>query len=94
MSDGSKVFTGSVLILLMVLFLTCFGPAACTDSDGTKKILQQSGYTNIEITGFRFWMKGEEDWTSTGFVATSPNGERVTGAVTGGLFKGKTIRFD
>ena len=39
-------------------------------------------------------MKAKDDAYSTGFRATSPGGEVVTGAVTGALFKGSTIRLD
>ena len=68
--------------------------AACTDDDNATRVLQQSGYTQIEITGYRPFMKGKDDTYSTGFKATSPTGARVSGAVTGGPFKGNTIRLD
>lgn len=70
-------------------------PAACTSENGAKRTLAAAGYTNIEITGWRPFMKSKDDWSSTGFRATGPNGQTVTGAVTGGLiFKGYTIRTD
>lgn len=39
------------------------------------------GYKNIQTTGFDFMTHGEEDWSTTGFVAISSTGKRVTGAV-------------
>lgn len=70
-------------------------PAACTHPKRTTKTLEAAGYRSVEITGWRPFMKGKEDWFSTGFRAIGPNGQEVTGAVTGGLvFKGNTIRTD
>ena len=71
-----------------------FEMCSCTDPKGAQRVLQNAGYKDIQITGFRFLLKDEKDWYSTGFEATGPNGNKVTGAVTAGLFKGNTIRFD
>ena len=61
----------------------------------TVEVLEANGYTGIEITGWRPWMANENDWYSTGFRATAPNGRRVSGAVTGGgWFRGYTVRLD
>jgi len=78
-----------LILLSLALLLT-----SCTDRDGATRTLQQQGYRDIEITGYRPFMKSEDDTYSTGFEATSPAGFRVTGAVTGGLLKGNTIRLD
>jgi len=70
-------------------------PAACTHPKRTTKTLEAAGYRSVEITGWRPFMKSDSDWFSTGFRAIGPNGQEVTGAVTGGLvFKGNTIRTD
>jgi hypothetical protein len=68
--------------------------SACSDPSGASKVLRDNGYTNITTTGYRFFACSERDIFSTGFVAKSPNGTTVTGAVCEGLLKGKTIRFD
>lgn len=65
--------------LLLLLALCLLALAACTDDDNATRVLQQSGYTQIKITGFE---------------AVSPAGAQVSGAVTGGPFKGNTIRLD
>ncbi len=87
-------FVGIVLILTIVIGVFVIGPSSCTDEQGATRVLQQNGYKDVHITGFRPFMKSESDFYSTGFDAISPSGDRVTGAVTGGLLKGKTIRLD
>lgn len=70
-------------------------PWGCTHPKSTKRTLEAAGYKNVEITGWRPFMKSEKDWFSTGFRAVGANGQEVTGAVSGGLiFKGNTIRTD
>jgi len=76
-----------ILIAVAVLFV------GCTQPEKAEQVLRQQGYTNIEITGWEPFMKGEDDVFSTGFTATAQNGETVRGAVTGGWFKGSTVRL-
>lgn len=66
----------------------------CTDGAGAKRLLEANGYKDINITGYSVWSCSEDDIYSTGFTATSPSGSRVSGAVCGGVLKGRTIRFD
>lgn len=80
-------------LLIGILSLSLL--ASCTRKNEATRILSQSGYTNIEITGWRPFMASDSDTFSTGFRATAPNGAQgVTGAVTSGMFKGATIRLD
>lgn len=79
------------LLFLSACILTLVG---CTRPDDTRRVLEQSGYIQIEITGYRPFMAGKDDSFSTGFKAKAPNGQMVTGAVTGGWLKGNTIRLD
>lgn len=82
----------------MLLMLACFyglpfvASSLWTDAEGATRTLKAAGYSDIEITGYRPFMG--DDWYSTGFRATSPGGQEVTGAVTGGFLKGNTIRTD
>ena len=76
---------------LLIATVCALAIVGCTREDDTKRVLESSGYTNIEITGYRPFM-GET--FSTGFKAKAPNGQIVTGAVTRGIFKGNTIRLD
>lgn len=78
-------------ILAMCLLLS----VGCTNEYHSRMILQANGFTYISFTGYRWFMCGEGDWYHTGFVAQSPSGTAVGGAVCEGLlFKGSTIRFE
>lgn len=68
--------------------------AGCTSSDGATRALDSAGYSQIQITGFRFFGCGEDDNFRTGFAAVGPTGKSVTGVVCGGFLKGSTIRLD
>jgi len=95
--SSNSSFVG-VLITIFIVFLFLFMGfmivRGFTDESGTIAVLQGAGYTDIKITGARPFMKGEHDLYSTGFEAIGPTGKKVTGAVTAGLLKGSTIRFD
>lgn len=90
MSKRSVTFFGAVAVCVLLNTPNL----GCTRSADAKRILEQSGYTNVEITGYRPFMAGNGDTFSTGFKAKAPNGQIVTGAVTGGWIKGSTIRLD
>ena len=78
-------------MMMVILMVVCSG---CTRPEKTKELLEANGYSNVVTTGYAFWLKGEGDTFSTGFTAMSPNGKPVKGAVTGGILKGSTIRFN
>lgn len=85
-------FTGFIITSVLVLIIASGG---FVDEYGATKTLEAQGYTNVEITGWRPFAAGEDDTYSTGFRATAPNGDTVTGTVTKGLFfKGSTVRLD
>jgi len=79
-----KIILISITALLM----------SCTDEKGAKKTLENSGYTNVSVGGYGLFGGSKDDVYCTKFTATSPNGNRVTGVVTSGWFKGHTIRLD
>ncbi len=68
--------------------------SGCTSETEATRALTGAGYTNITMTGYRFFLCDENDTWSTGFEATGPNGNRVSGAVCSGVLKGATIRLD
>lgn len=76
------------LLLILSLFLI-----SCTCEDGTITTLQNSGYTNIEITGWKPLSCSDGDTFSTGFTATNPIGKRVSGVVCCGWLKNCTVRY-
>lgn len=71
--------------------------SACSDPDNARRVVEDHGFTNIEITGYRWTGCSDKDTWHTGFRATSPAGRRVTGVVcSSGLIWGKsnTLRLD
>ena len=68
--------------------------AACTAPERTERVLEQQGYTGVEVTGYAFFDCSEDDTFATAFKATSPSGHPVEGAVCSGLLKGNTVRLD
>ena len=87
------------LLVLVAFFaigagLTVRFSGGFTDPKGATRTLVDAGYTDIEITGYRWLGGSDSDTFRTGFKATSPTGKRVSGIVCSGWFKGYTIRFD
>lgn len=91
-----KRFPVEILCVIAALAaLIILGPRACTDSESALRVLRAQGYTKVEITGWRPFAKGKDDFYSTGFRAVAPSGEVVTGTVTSGFwFKSSTVRLD
>lgn len=79
------------LIVIALVLLAC---TACTKTDETERVLHSQGFTDVDITGYRFFGCSDRDYFHTGFTATSPNGNCTEGVVCSGIFKGATIRFD
>ena len=85
-------FTSTFLLCTALALLPFIN--GCTDTGTAQRVLQQNGYKDISIEGYAFFSCGKDDWYSTKFEATSPNGSHVEGAVCSGLlFKNATIRF-
>jgi len=83
------------VIFIIGLIYMFFSIGGCQRPNSTVMFLENQGYTEVEITGWRPFMGDKGDTFSTGFKAKNSNGKICTGAVTEGLlFKGKTIRFD
>lgn len=79
----------TILLILALTLLT-----GCTSERDARRALEAHGYSNIEITGWKPFSCSEDDFYSTGFRATNPNGREVTGVVCSGLFfKNATVRF-
>ncbi len=72
-----------------MLLLLC----ACSSPDESRRTLDNAGYTDIETTGWEPFACGEKDTFSTGFRATNPSGQRVSGVVCCGVIKRCTVRF-
>ncbi len=76
------------LILLSLVLMT-----GCANPDKTTYVLQNDGYSDINITGYKAFSCAEEDLYATGFTARK-NGNFIIGTVCGGGGVGYTIRFD
>ncbi len=75
--------------------LIFFMLVSCTDPEASKRILEANGFKNIKITGYNFFDCSKDDFYHTGFTATSPTGQQVSGTVCSGIvFKSHTIRFE
>lgn len=80
------------ILMMAVLALSL---SACTDPDNATKVLENNGYTDIQMTGYSWFGCSEDDFFHTGFKAHSPANKTVEGAVCSGMFfKNSTIRFD
>lgn len=72
---------------------------SCTSPDRARSALFNEGFTNVELTGYAWTKCADQDSTCTGFIATSPAGHTVRGAVgcgydIGGCGKGCTVRLE
>lgn len=86
---GLKLIGLAIIPLALLLVL----PKACVKPEQTTRQLEQMGYKQVEITGFDFFACAKDDSFQTGFEATAPNGDRVTGVHCAGFMKAGTIRF-
>jgi len=86
-----KIIKNKIALLLILVSLSL---VSCTQNDKSLRILEDAGYKNITITGYRMWGCGEDDQFSTGFKAIGTTGRKVSGVVCGGFFKNSTIRLD
>lgn len=69
--------------------------SACTSPETADRVLRQQGYSDVKAEGYAWLSCGKDDSVRTAFSAKAPNGDRVTGAVCGGLlFKNNTVRLD
>ncbi len=72
--------------------------ATCTQTDRAERVLEDQGYSAIEMTGFSRGCS-DSDSTCDGFTAMGLSGRRVQGVVGcgrefGGCGKGCTVRLD
>lgn len=54
---------------------------ACTDTDRSRRILYEEGYTNIVMEGHAWMGCHRDDQYCTAFHATGPKGDYVEGVV-------------
>jgi hypothetical protein len=77
-----------IAILLCSILLT-----ACSGASTSRVLLEEQGYSNVEIQGYNVFACSEDDFYRYNFTATNPNGKPVKGVVCSAPLKGSTIRF-
>lgn len=81
-------------IILLVAVAVAIMLSGCVTETKTLKTLDNGGFEEAEITGWKPFSCGQDDWFKTGFKAKNANGKEITGTVCCGLiFKDCTIRF-
>ena len=78
--------------LLATLFAVAL-LSGCTAPNDAQKALKAQGFTDVTTGGYAFFGCGNDDAFHTEFTATNPTGQRVSGVVCSGWFKGATIRY-
>lgn len=76
------------------ILILCLLVSACTDEPTATRILANDGYTNIKFTGYNWLACGQDDFYSTGFIATKNNHQIIGTVCSGLLLKSATIRFE
>ena len=79
---------------ILLIVVTIFVTNSCTDVDSATKTLKQNGYKPIEVGGYDYFAKSENEQFSTRFKAISVTGDTITGAVTKRALGSSTIRLD
>jgi hypothetical protein len=74
-----------VCIAVAALFVVVLGTTGCTNATRTELTLRDAGYNEITITGWKPLTCSDSDQFATGFTATNPRGDKVSGTVCCGL---------
>lgn len=85
---------------VLAIAITASGCAG-TNQKAATEMVEDAGYTNVQITGFDYWNCGT-GFTNvylgsriemTGFTATAPSGRQVSGTVCKGTFGDYTLHM-
>ena len=85
------------LVGIALAFAAIASLAGCTAPEDTRRTVEAYGFTDIEITGYRFTGCSERDAQHTGFRATDLQGRRISGVVCSNWVpwgKSNTLRID
>lgn len=84
-----------VICVAGIAVLIIYGAAvgAVQASEKAIQILENQGYTNVELIGSAPFAGGEDDMYKFHFRAVNSNNREIEGVVTGDDFKGWTIRL-
>lgn len=92
LKDGVGYFFLGLFLLLCLGMCGLYLSGNAGDKEQATVILQEEGYTNIQITGGSVMGCGEGDWKKTTFRAKNQAGNTVSGVVCCGMLKGCTVR--
>jgi hypothetical protein len=87
-------------VILAVFFgglVWCNASGCEGDRNEAKRIVENAGYTAVEVGGSKGYKCGRDDGKSNTFSALAPNGSYVEGTVCcslSGCAKGCTLRFE
>lgn len=83
------------IVSLGIISLILFSPlaVACTSEARAREVLDEQGFTDVEMTGYVWAACSDDDVTHTGFRATNPKGRKVEGVVCCGWLKSCTVRW-
>jgi len=79
------------ILLLIASFI--FAPALCSTTEPAEHALRNQGFTNINLTGYKYFACSDSDSFNTGFTATNAQGKNVEGVVCCGFAKKCTVRW-
>ena len=80
-------------LLALALVFALSGCFPMGEESATRAV-EAMGLTDVKIEGMAVFGCSNDDNFRSRFSATNPKGQRVTGVVCGGFFKGSTVRFD
>ena len=83
----------SLFSLFVIFFVLCFFVTSCDGGASSEVLLEEQGYTNVQITGYNPFACSEDNFYKYNFTAINPNGKQVKGVVCSAPLKGYTIRF-
>lgn len=71
-------------VILAALLVSACGLSGCTGNrEDVHRVLEDNGYTEIEVGGFDMFGCSKDDTTATKFKAKGPTGRPVKGVVCG-----------
>ena len=97
----NRTLKGIGLAAAFAVSVASAGCAGTTNHKVATEMVEDAGYTNVQLTGFDYWGCGtgyENVYLGsriemTGFTATAPSGRQVKGTVCRGTFGGYDIRM-
>lgn len=85
---GMKNLIALLCIIVMGMMLS-----SCNYQENAYRILEESGYSQIQLKGYDIFSCSEDDMVRTKFTAKNNAGNMVNGVVCAAPLKGSTIRL-